>query len=181
MIRSHRNFLGRILHFFDLILVATAWLGAYVVRFYADLIPVTKGIPEFKEYAISLLFILPIWSLVLQASGQYRLQRLTSRTESLVNLLKASFYSIPLFVTGFYLFEEQDYSRGVIVLFGIFSVTLLSFFRLGLLTFLRSFRKRGYNRRLVLLIGERLCVKVIKRIRKHSELGLHIIGRIGFT
>ena len=60
MLKRHREFYKSILLLIDFVLISIGWVSAYWLRFYTDLIPVTKGVPDFTMMAIHMTSTSPI-------------------------------------------------------------------------------------------------------------------------
>jgi Undecaprenyl-phosphate glucose phosphotransferase len=81
------------------------------------------------------------------------------------------------FIALTYLFSEYKYSRAVILYFGVLGGVLLVIFRLGLRNTLREIRRRGYNLRHIIAVGEGGAIEtLIQRIEKFPELGIRVLG-----
>ena len=163
----------------DLAVVSIAWVVAYYLRFYTDLIEVEKGIPPFGGYALLLLFIWLIWAFVFRRIGLYQPMRATRRSREIWLLIEANIISTVLFIALTYLFREKEvqFSRLVFVYFGILATVFTIGVRAALRFFLRDVRRRGYNLRFVLVVGAgKVAADIVARVRSHRELGYQIVG-----
>ncbi|NDC36738.1 MAG: hypothetical protein EBZ48_01660, partial [Proteobacteria bacterium] len=163
----------------DLAVVSLAWIVAYWVRFYADIVVPDKGIPPLSYYLPMLIFIWLIWGFLYRRLGLYKAMRGVRRTRELWMLIEANFLAVILFIAVTYLFREKSvqYSRLVFLYFG-FLATLFTVVERSVLRFLlREVRRRGYNLRFMLLVGAgKAAADIASRIRAHRELGLQLIG-----
>ena len=66
----------------DSLLGLSAFVLAYVLRFQAGLIPITKGVPPLRQYINVLPFIAVLVPLGFQLQGLYRLRRGRSRVRT---------------------------------------------------------------------------------------------------
>jgi Undecaprenyl-phosphate glucose phosphotransferase len=115
--------------------------------------------------------------IVFQTLQVYRSRRMMRRTHEVQLLLKAHGIALLLFVAITYLFSEYHYSRGVMIWFGSISAVALVSFRLILRNALRSLRKKGYNLRHVLIVGESGSTRtLLEHLHKFPELGLRARG-----
>ena len=163
----------------DLLVVSLAWCFSYWIRFSSNLVPTDKGIPPFSNYLSLLLFIWLIWAFVFRRMGLYRPMRGVRRRKELLLLLNANAVALVIFISATYLFREKSvpFSRLVFLYFGIFATFGTILQRSVLRSILRSIRTRGYNLRYVLVIGTgNLASNIVRRIRRHRELGLQVIG-----
>jgi len=160
----------------DLLLVAGAWLGAYWLRFHT-MLPVPRGVPELALYLPPLAVILPVCFAVFRAQRLYEPRRTESMLPEAGLILRASAISVVLLVALSFFVRETSYSRGVVAIFSLLAPGLIISLRSLLRGSLRIMRRRGYNRRFVLVIGGgRLAEEIIERIHAHPEAGLHVHG-----
>ncbi|MGN6638040.1 MAG: sugar transferase [Mucilaginibacter sp.] len=73
---------------------------------------------------------------------------------------------------------HSDYSRGLSFFYGVFFVVLIVF-RTSVFIFLSQIRKRGFNLRHILIIGDFNMYKRVERsLNAHPEYGYHMLGFI---
>ncbi|HKJ24563.1 MAG TPA: hypothetical protein VKB65_07060, partial [Myxococcota bacterium] len=132
----------------DLLLVAATWIAAYHVRFYAPGVlpdPLGREVPDFRQYALALVVILPLWFWLFRARGLYAAQRMHSLADEAASVLVATGLGLMgLLAIGFFV-RSYSYSRLVTVLFAVFSPAAVIGFRAGARLGLRQLRRRGYN------------------------------------
>ncbi len=175
MFQKRLQFFRSVLYLGDLVLVAACWLAAYHIRFYAPLIPVTKGVPDLRLYLGLLLLVLVVFAVILQALGVYR--RPWARvTLQVWPVFKAVTAGVVVAVTLTYFLRPYDFSR---LVFLHFYVILF----LAMLVY-RPVLKRLWNRLLpgqagerVLIVGaEELGRMVARKIVDQPVLGLAVAG-----
>ncbi len=177
MLKKYNQLFITLLFIFDLFFISLAWLLAYLVRFELGLIEVTKDIPTWEEHLPLLIIILLISTAVFHASGLYEPKRLTSIPDEIYDLTKAITFSLLIFIFLAYFFKEYTYSRLTIFFFWVFSIILVGTSRIITRRVLRSLRRRGFNLRYALIIGEEeLSQKLIQSLYLHPELGMKAIG-----
>ncbi|MBI4708383.1 MAG: undecaprenyl-phosphate glucose phosphotransferase [Candidatus Omnitrophica bacterium] len=177
MLKKNSQVFQAIFFFMDMVIVSVSWVTAYSLRFYTDIIPVLKGIPTFRDFFFLLFLLLPIHAFVFKYSGLYEPMRSSVRAAEFKKILKANLIATLIYITVFYLVKEYKYSRVVFVYFFIINVLLLSTFRFFLRMFLAWLRKRGYNLRYVLIVGDgTLAQDVERKITEHAEYGFKVIG-----
>lgn len=177
MLKRYHRVVGGVFRIVDACVIAGVWLASYWIRFYLQPIEVTKGFPPFEKYAALLPLIVVLWSAVFSAMRVYESQRMLRRTHEAHLLLKSHGVALLLFIAITYLFSEYKYSRGVMVSFGLVGAVLLVVFRLALRNALRAIRRKGYNLRYVLAVGEGKPLEtLIARMDKFPELGLRVVG-----
>ncbi|MBI4982314.1 MAG: undecaprenyl-phosphate glucose phosphotransferase [Candidatus Omnitrophica bacterium] len=177
MLKKNSQVFQAMFFFMDMVIVSMSWVSAYSLRFYTDIIPVLKGIPTFGDFFVLLAMLLPIHAFVFRYSGLYEPMRSSARAAEFKKIFKANLIATLVYITVFYLVKEYKYSRVVFVYFFCINVLLLSLFRLFLRLFLSWLRKRGYNLRYVLIVGDGVLGQdVEKKITEHAEYGFKVIG-----
>lgn len=163
----------------DLTVVAVAWGLAYVLRFLVPIVPVTKGVPSAMTYANLLPLICAVWGIVFHASGLYDPMRGSSDATERRRILRASSLAMLIFLAAIFLVIEKEYplSRLTLLYFYVLSTGLLVLERATLREVLREARRRGYNLRHVLIVGDgELGESLRDRLQRHPELGLKVRG-----
>jgi len=177
MLKQYHHVVGGIFRIVDALVIGLAWIASYWVRFYIPLIEVSKGFPRFSKYAALAPLVMVLWSTVFSSVHVYQSRRVLRRTHEAYLILKAHAIALVLFISLTYMFSEYKYSRGVMIYFGILGGFFLIVFRLTLRNTLRQIRKKGYNLRYILGIGEGIAVEtLIQRIDKFPELGMRVSG-----
>ena len=150
---------------------------AYLLRFEEGFIEVTKGIPSWSQHLPLLVILLLTCSVVFHLSGIYRPRRISTISKELGEITRALTISILIFVFLTYFLKEYRYSRLTILYFWFLSIFLVSLSRFFSRNLLRAFRRREYNLRSVLIIGEsELGQKLLQSFHTHPELGLKPVG-----
>ena len=173
----------------DALLGMAAFVLAYVLRFEAGIIPVTRGYPPFQQYLNVLLFIGLLVPLAFQIHGVYRLHRHRSRIDDFFGVFVGSVLAVVLGIIGtlyvqtYYLPEELK-ERGAFevsqLVWGLF-LLLNTFLTYGVRELEREFRERrwragvGLKRVLVAGAGELGCLVADKALQ-HRDLGHRIVG-----
>jgi Undecaprenyl-phosphate glucose phosphotransferase len=160
-------------------MIGLAWVTAYVLRFYVPVIPVTKGIPEASYYLALLPVIAAIWGGVFWGSGLYDPMRGATEASERRRIVRASSLAMLLFTAVSFLGFEKAYSlsRLTLLYFYVLSTGAVVVERTALREFLREVRRRGYNLRHVLVVGDGdLGRAVQERMSRHPEFGLKTRG-----
>ncbi|MGK5089231.1 undecaprenyl-phosphate glucose phosphotransferase [Bdellovibrionota bacterium FG-2] len=177
MLKRYHHIVGGTFRIVDACVIGAAWLISYWIRFYVPLIEVTKGFPSFEKYAALSPLIMILWMAVFSGMRVYQSRRILRRTHEVHLLLKAHGVAMLFFIALTYLFSEYRYSRVVMLYFGLLGGLLLITFRLTLRNALRNIRRKGYNLRHILGVGEGPAIEtVIQRLDKFPELGLRVVG-----
>ncbi|MBM4266891.1 MAG: undecaprenyl-phosphate glucose phosphotransferase [Deltaproteobacteria bacterium] len=163
----------------DLTMIGLAWVLAYVLRFELPLVPVTKGTPPFENYLALLPLLFAIWGLVFRGSGLYDPMRAASQAAERRRILRASSLAMLIFTAVTFLGVEKAFSlsRLTLLYFYVLATAAVILERATLREVLREARRRGYNLRHVLLVGDgNLGRAVYERMTRHPEFGLKVRG-----
>ena len=182
MLRAYARVLEHVTLAGDLIIVVGCWLLAYVVRFYVAGPPrPVAEIAPLGPYLAMILPILVVWGLSFRAFDLYRPRRIGSRLSEIADIAKASSLAALVLVTIMtFLFREYEFSRVVIMYFWAFSIAAVSFARYVFREVLRFARRRGYNQRYAVVVGDgELAQRVIERLRGRADTGIQVVGLIG--
>ncbi|HEU5249108.1 MAG TPA: undecaprenyl-phosphate glucose phosphotransferase [Thermoanaerobaculia bacterium] len=174
--RSNRR-LAALFLICDLAATFVALAGAYWLRFEAEIIPVTKGVPPASEYFALFPFIAVLWPLVYYFHGLYQVRRNRSSVEEGFAVLVATglasllLIGITAFTRGF------GYSRAVLALFFVSDVLLVFAGRTAIRRYLEEAWRHGYGVRRVLVVGAgRLGQAVVDKLSEHPEAGLRAVA-----
>jgi len=160
----------------DLCLVASAWMGAYALRFHSGW-PVPLGVPPLEGYLLALGAIVPLWWGLMRSRGLYEPKRLDSLMGEALDVIRVSALAIVMLVALSFFVRSYSYSRAVVLLFSGLAPVLVIALRLALRGGLRHLRRRGFNLRYVLVVGAgRLAEEIIGRLHDHAEAGLSVEG-----
>ena len=173
MLQQQVKIIKKIIIFIDQVIVAISFfLGC-------RLIEIIRDVELLDSYLYLLVFILPIWSLLLVFYGMYDSLRNMRIYEIIIIIAKAGITGILFFGGVAYLFKIQDISR--ILISVVFFITGGFLFILKILEgmYFKYTRRKGYNVRNLLVVGANSRVKrFIDLIHEHSEWGFKIIGLI---
>jgi Undecaprenyl-phosphate glucose phosphotransferase len=176
-LKRYHHIVGGVFRVVDACVIGAAWLASFWLRFTFPLIEVTKGFPKFSTYAALTPLVMALWMIVFSWMRVYQTRRMLRRTHEAHLLLRSHFVAMLFFISLTYLFSEYRYSRAVMVYFGVLAGGGLVFFRLSLRNALREVRRKGYNLRHVLCVGEGAAIEtLIDRLDRFPELGLRVIG-----
>lgn len=158
--------------------LVAAWLLAFYLRFYTQIVPVTKGIPLFSSYVTAVLpVVVLLWITVFSYFRMYSSTRITRRTAELGNVLRAHGVALAIFVILAWVLTEYRFSRVVIGYFAGIAGVYLLLSRLVLRNVLRNLVTQGFRTRSVLMVGTGVSARaVVDRMRRMPELGFHVRG-----
>ena len=177
MLKRHSQFFESLMLLSDLLVIAASWIAAYYLRFFWGPVPVYRGIPGLRPYLFLLALIVVIWGVAFKAFGLYRPRRVSSRFAEVWDIAKACTLAVLILVALTFFLKQFEFSRLVIVYFWIFSIASVSLVRGSFREALRMLRRRGYNLRHVLIVGDGgLARKLAERIDARPDIGLRIVG-----
>jgi len=164
-----------ILFFVDLLLLSLSWIFSFYMRFHLQIIPVTKGIPPFRDYAVLLIAIYITWLPVFHFARLGETSVSHRRWTVFFNVVKAVFLHLLLFVAVAYFFREYKYSRVVLFYFVFFNLIFLNLDRVFLIRLVRHFGKQAGDLLLIVGTGE-MGRQVASYLKEKPELGLKATG-----
>ncbi len=177
MLKRYYQVFGSLLLVSDAVGLVAAWLLSYYLRFYTQIVPVTKGIPPFSRYIALTVPVVLLWIAVFSYFHLYRTSRITRRSSELGNVLRAQLVAVGSFVVLTWVVTEYRFSRVVIGYFGILSGAYLLATRLFLRNFLRRLIASGMNTRSVVIVGTGAsALALFDRMRRMPELGIRVRG-----
>ena len=195
MVRRYNRLLAACYVIGDAGLGLIAFLAAYALRFYTApiqaLVPITKGVPPFRNYLYVMPFVAVLVPLAFQLQGLYRLRRGRSRVDDFFAVFVGSTLAVvfgivtTLYVQTYWANDAVrdagalEVSRLVWAIFLVLN-TALTF---GLRELVRELLERrwragiGLKRILIAGSGE-LGRLVADKILEHRELGYQLVGFI---
>jgi Undecaprenyl-phosphate glucose phosphotransferase len=162
----------------DGVLIATAWLGAYWLRFHALGLPTPLGVPPLSLYLWSGAVLTPTALLVLRTFRLYRSARTSRLGVELLAIVQAMVVIAAMAGVGSF-YAKGELSRTAIAMFLVLATLLLSGVRVVARLALREARRRGINLRHVLVIGTGEPARMLlKKIRRHPDYGFRVHGLV---
>lgn len=180
MLKAHSRLLEQGMLVGDLVLVAACWVAAYALRFYV-IGPIQHDVPPMSDYLLMLVPILLVWGMSFRAFGLYRPRRIGSHLSEAADVAKASTMgALVLVAVMTFFFRGYDYSRVAIVYFWLLSIGVIWFSRAAFREGLRFARRRGYNLRYAVVVGDgELAAMVVQRMQGRPDVGIQVLGVIG--
>ncbi|MBP5471049.1 MAG: undecaprenyl-phosphate glucose phosphotransferase [Lachnospiraceae bacterium] len=177
MIRDNQHILNRLNVLIDAVIVAVSLVLAFHLYFFVR--P-----PEWIyylgiEYYYEILpFVIPGYILIYSFCDIYTSRRTGRQQWELFDLIKANIIGLlALMLFVYNIARDINYSRGVLCTFCILNIFFGFFYRTILRTVLKTFRKKGYNIKHVLLVGySRAAENYMDRIRENPQWGYNVVG-----
>lgn len=167
----------------DALIVIVSYLFAYYIRFESFFSKVEKGTYyTLSRYANQLLYLLPLYLILYAAMKVYKPIRGKYKLVGLFNILAANALGIVFFAASLYMVEEMHISRMFLGVFTATNVLLSCSFRLMLGKLIRTFRRKGYNLKHIIIVGySRAAEGYIDRIISNPQWGYYIHGILDDT
>ncbi|TWH59717.1 Undecaprenyl-phosphate glucose phosphotransferase [Desulfitobacterium sp. LBE] len=173
MIRENQKTLNMIQVILDLVMVVVALVFAYLFRFSNY----EGSHLRFESYVPTLVLLVPLHFFLYYFLGLYEPRRRKSLSFEVGKIIQANLLSTMILFTLLYIIKEIHYSRQVLVYFVIFTSILTITERAALRAALNNIRKKGYNKKHILIIGTgRLAKRLIMALKENHYLGYEIIG-----
>jgi Undecaprenyl-phosphate glucose phosphotransferase len=178
MLKKHTRFFKSLFVISDLLILASAWILSYFLRFRTTpIIPLRGEIPSFLVYAQFLLPLWLIWAFVSKRFNLYRPRRLGHLSSEFFDIAKSLTVTFFILIAIIYLFKRFEFSRLAFFYFlviGFLGLIVMRFFARRILMLLRS---KGYNQRFALIAGAgKLGQKILQNIEHYPETGIQAIG-----
>jgi len=173
----------------DALLGVSAFVIAYAIRFYAGLIPITRGLPPFQQYVNIVPFVAVLVPLGFHLQGLYRLRRGRSRVDDFFavfvgTILAVVFGIVATTYVQTYLASTAQKSSGAFAvsqaawaIFLVVNVGLTYSSRELMREVLERRWRAGIGLKRILIAGAgELGRLVADKIIDHRELGYQIVG-----
>jgi len=171
MLKQQSKLLNKIAIVIDLAAVLGAFLLAFQIRSQRG------GLNHFHDYLWILLAILPVWYFLLRYYGFYTSLRIRTPGFILASLLKVHIVGGIIITSIIYLAEPAGVSRGLMVIFMLFSFLFIGSGKVILKLLLSLIRRQGYNFRNILIVGnETKAQEFVRLLGAHAAWGLRIVG-----
>ena len=177
MIRDNQNFLNRVHVVLDGTVTGVSYFIAYEIRFNTSLNdPSVPHLPMYM-YMWALPFLIVSYIYLYYQFGLYRSKRLGGRRKELANIIYANVVGFIGFVSVLYIINQNDFARSMLAIFAVVNVMLETLMRNIIRYILHFIRKKGYNKKYLLLVGYSMSAEeYIRRIRLNPHWGYEVCG-----
>jgi exopolysaccharide biosynthesis polyprenyl glycosylphosphotransferase len=168
----------------DLAATLAAFFTAWLLRFEAEIVPLTKNVPELGPYLRLLPIVVVLWPIVFYFHGLYQNRLGKSRVDEALTVVVAVLLATVLLsvVIAWYRppaapgsSEYFTFSRAFLGLFALVDVLLVTASRVVLRSALRRLHSNRLQRILVVGAGV-LGREITSKILAHRELGFEVVG-----
>ena len=177
MIKDNQKYFNRLHILLDAIVVAGSYLLAWWLKFEGPFADTSAGSYTMQFYFSALYFIVPAYLVLYYLNKMYTPKR-TQRIETVITqIFGANVMGAVAFLVCIAVFKISNFSRGLIGIFVVANVILMTLERLTVRSLLRHFRSRGYNMKHILLVGySRAAEEYITRICLNPQWGYVVRG-----
>src|SRR6266852_2406583 len=177
MFKRSSQILGVWFLFWDLLLTAAAWVGAYFVRFDSGWFPIFKDTPDLALCLRNLPLVIIFAAFAYRLTGQYTIHRFRRLREETVGVVKGTvLLSLLMMATTFWLQDPYE-SRATMLLFSCLTAIGVLVARRVSWAAIRDLRSRGYNQSFSIIVGTgRVARKTARALRHASWMGIRNLG-----
>ncbi len=178
MIKDNQKVFNRLMVIIDAAITAASFMFAYFFKFYILNDGPGPGVLPVTDYLLLLVFIVPMYMLIYYLCSVYAPKRTVRRRFEIYGILKANTIGIIALIIILFMILRMFYvSRSVMAFFYVFNVFFTSCFRYYLRKILRTFRKKGYNLKHILIVGySRAAEEYIDRLTDNPQWGYVACG-----
>ena len=184
MIKENQRILNLLNVLSDFIILFLSYMLATYIRFFAMYIWYEARVPALdiawnREYFLAALLFAMAEILFFYAANIYNHSRRERMRYEIVHLVEMGALAVLTLMALLYLTRIVDFSRIAIAIYYALSSVLLVIKRIILRYTLRYFRKKGYNQKHVILVGNgKHAHQYIQAIKANPELGYTIDGYV---
>jgi Undecaprenyl-phosphate glucose phosphotransferase len=173
----------------DALLGVSAFIIAYAIRFYAGVIPITRGLPPFQQYVNIVPFVALLVPLGFHLQGLYRLRRGRSRVDDFFAVFVGTILTVVFgiaattYVQTYFASAAQkssgafEVSQAAWAIFLVMNVALTYSSRELMREVLERRWRSGVGLKRILIAGAGELGRLIAdKIIEHRELGYQIVG-----
>lgn len=160
----------------DLIAIILSFFLAYLFRFTANILP-HSHVPSFREYARSLIVIIPVFLIVFRSYRLYDATMHVRRIGEIFIVIKAISFAIVILMALTFFYRGLSYSRIYLVVLWIVSILLVSEARYLMIQWGYHRKSRNQDISRTLLIGiNRNTRHIIQWSKNNPHYGQAIVG-----
>jgi exopolysaccharide biosynthesis polyprenyl glycosylphosphotransferase len=162
----------------DALTTAFSFVAAYIVwENLRRLTDISLPILVTRDDIAAVIGFSLFWVFIFNRLGAYSYQRFASLWKELTNAVKTALIGIGIFFAAHYFLRFGHIPRTYIVAFFFVNLLFLTLEKTALFFVARELRKRGINRKRVLIVGNGAKTQeFIEVVKKNIEWGLDIVG-----
>ncbi|HJA93999.1 MAG TPA: undecaprenyl-phosphate glucose phosphotransferase [Candidatus Eisenbergiella merdipullorum] len=183
MIKDNQQYFNRLHVIMDALVIA----GSYILAWYLwigrnrNSTGVTVGVLDMGIYFSALYFVVPGYLILYYWFKLYSPKRVQRTETEILNVFKANIVGMTIFLAILFMAHDwrqlQHFSRGMVGLFTAINTVNTLLMRAFIRYCLHFVRKKGYNRKYILLVGySRAAEEYINRINSNPQWGYVVRG-----
>ncbi|MFX3632151.1 MAG: undecaprenyl-phosphate glucose phosphotransferase [Candidatus Pristimantibacillus sp.] len=176
MIRQNQKILTQLYVLSDLLCTLIVFLAAYWLKFYSGLLPHDDSVP-FSSYLLwgtVYSFSAIVVGFYLQFYAPKRRKNYSLEVLKILQIQSISFLGL---LSLFYITREVHISREFLGIFFVLNVMIITIYRFVVKKTLSTFRRRGFNKRYVLILGAGSVGRSFyENLQQHPDLGYEVVG-----
>ncbi|MBH5319151.1 undecaprenyl-phosphate glucose phosphotransferase [Paenibacillus sp. GSMTC-2017] len=176
MLRQNQRFLSQLYMIADLVCTLLVFLIAYWIKFDSGWLVHAKSVPfsTYLMWGTVYSFSAVLYGFYLQF---YSPKRHKNFSYDILKILQIQMISFLGLLGIFYFSNESNISRQFLVIFILLNFVSISLYRYIVKSVLSNFRRRGFNKRFVLIVGAGSVGRSFyNNLQQHPELGYETIG-----
>ncbi len=178
MLREYQNQVVGAHKMLDITLTVAAYAGAYGFKKYLLPLPY-GGLIDIPDYTVLGLLIIIIWYVSFNLFGMYSSYRNQTYSDIFWTMIKAVFTGMLFLGLCIYFLKITDVSRLMIGVFFFLNIVLLALSKGIVYAVMARVRKRGFNFRNILLVGNKEGAReVVEAIEGSLESGYKVLGTL---
>lgn len=177
MIKDNQRYFNQLHVVIDAVIIAVSYVLAWYLRFKSGIFTLDPWFLSLSVYMRALIYIIPGYLVLYYAFQLYTAKRVQGRRLEIWHIFQANVIGLMGFILVLYLTKQPDFSRTMIFVFFCVNVVLEVLVRNIIRSVLRSYRKKGFNQKHIILVGySRAAEQYIDRITANPEWGYTIRG-----
>jgi len=179
MLKEVFEFRRQIVITLDILVVVGSFVAAHFLRlFILRFIPFGAAI-QLANYWELMVVTVFLWGWILSLGGAYGADRFTSISGEVGTVFKTVFFGSLILLSGAFLLKVYFPARSLIVIFAGVSFLFLVLDKIVICYLINHLRKRGYHRKLVIIVGTgKKAAELIDAVKDDPGQGLEIVGFI---
>ncbi len=177
MIKDNQRLFNRLHVVLDALVVAGSYNLAYVAKFLSPWEDHSILHLPYQMYMMAIPFLIVGYLVLYSEFSLYDSKRVSGRKREFYNIVRSNTVGALIFIVVLYVIRQSHFSREMIFYFYIINIVLTTIFRNVIRLLLRYFRRRGFNRKFVLLVGYSSAAEsYINKLRLNPQWGYVIRG-----
>lgn len=178
MIKENQRHLNRIGLVLDIIVLLFAMILAWWIRFVSGWVyAVDAQYIQIRNYIVPAIIMIPVYISIYGFLKLYVPKRIRAFYKEIGSIIQANIIGMLIFTMMLFVFKQDNYSRMLLFIFALANTILMILERLGIRIFIRTLRKKGYNKKHILLLGYNpLAEEFLTKLTANKYLGYNLIG-----